>query len=593
MGPSSWVQLRQDGRMWEDRAVGVVVGAAVGDALGAPYEFGPSGALSRSGAEMQGGGSCGWEPGEWTDDTQMGLHITASLLARGGLDEGDIFDRFKAWAASGPADIGIQTSRVLGSDRPWQSAATADFELGHQAAGNGSLMRTFPAAVYFASAGAAATADAARRISALTHGDPAAGETCVVLHELVRRGLTGEDPRDCVAAALELVLPQHRSRLKSWLDPGWTPGGQNNGVCWVTLAQAIWAVRTSQTFAAALRRVVDLGGDTDTVACVTGALAGATWGMQAIPSSWTSVVHGRVPGDPRPVARDLPTLQETGIRLAHRTPAPLEPLGAPLSLVQVAPRLVATNLAGARKATGYAVVSLCRGFDHPTRQIWLIDKTDPVVNPALGLVVADTITEIERLRAEGQDVLVHCHAGQSRTALIVRAWLQQIEGLTYEDARLKAEALRPQFHPNDTFEQFLRDLPPTEPGEPDPWTPLVAANGQLDLRTTVPMPERDYPECREEWMRWAAQYNGYELLGPDLTTILRPCIDAYQRDGRVPDWCGDHLLRGWLFWHYRCLNWDHEHLDPAYGRGEWQAIVDSLRARMHRRRESGSGASHP
>jgi ADP-ribosylglycohydrolase len=86
----------------EDRVVGVLVGAAVGDALGAPYEFGPAGALARSGAEMQGGGGFGWEPGEWTDDTQMALHLAASLLAEGGLEDGDVFARFGAWLAAPP-----------------------------------------------------------------------------------------------------------------------------------------------------------------------------------------------------------------------------------------------------------------------------------------------------------------------------------------------------------------------------------------------------------------------------------------------------------------------------------------------------------
>lgn len=303
--------------MHEDRAVGAIVGAAVGDALGAPYEFGAAGALSESGAEMGGGGGFGWSPGEWTDDTQMGLHLAASLLAAGGLDEADVYARFGAWMASGPADVGVQTRRVLSSGRPWQSAAAEDFASGMRSAGNGSLMRTFPAAVFFAAAGAEASADAARRISALTHGDPLAGECCVVLHELIRAGLAGKSPRRHVELALDLVLPEHRAFLAPWLATSWEPTpGESNGVCWVTLSQAVWAVRTHASFAAAIRAVVDLGGDTDTVACVTGALAGAARGVQAIPSAWTSVVHGLVPGDPDSVASDLESLQALAYRLA-------------------------------------------------------------------------------------------------------------------------------------------------------------------------------------------------------------------------------------------------------------------------------------
>ncbi|MEU0751381.1 ADP-ribosylglycohydrolase family protein, partial [Streptomyces albogriseolus] len=86
------------------RAAGAVVGSAVGDALGAPFEFGPQGAFSArfpapgADGEMCGGG--GWDPGEATDDTQMAVLVAESLLEQGGLDLPDIFARFQRWAAS-------------------------------------------------------------------------------------------------------------------------------------------------------------------------------------------------------------------------------------------------------------------------------------------------------------------------------------------------------------------------------------------------------------------------------------------------------------------------------------------------------------
>lgn len=84
---------------WRVRAVGAIVGAAVGDALGAPFEFGPAGAFSArfpvvgAGGEMCGGG--GWEPGEATDDTQMAVLAGESLIEQGGLDLPDVFGRFQ------------------------------------------------------------------------------------------------------------------------------------------------------------------------------------------------------------------------------------------------------------------------------------------------------------------------------------------------------------------------------------------------------------------------------------------------------------------------------------------------------------------
>ena len=97
------------------RAVGAVVGSAVGDALGGPFEFGPAGAFSARflvGGDMEMCGGGGWEPGEATDDTQMAVHLGESLLERGGLDLPDIFARFQRWAAADPKDIGLQTEEA-------------------------------------------------------------------------------------------------------------------------------------------------------------------------------------------------------------------------------------------------------------------------------------------------------------------------------------------------------------------------------------------------------------------------------------------------------------------------------------------------
>ena len=66
-----------------DRAVGVVLASAAGDAMGAPYEFGA--ADPEAPCDLEGGGGFDWEPGEWTDDTQMALAVL-SVLAEGSTD---------------------------------------------------------------------------------------------------------------------------------------------------------------------------------------------------------------------------------------------------------------------------------------------------------------------------------------------------------------------------------------------------------------------------------------------------------------------------------------------------------------------------
>jgi ADP-ribosylglycohydrolase len=285
------------------RVVGTVVGAAVGDALGAPFEFGPAGAFSAKyppgescRPEMSGGG--GWDPGEATDDTQMAVLVADSLLECGGLEPADIFERFRRWAAGEPKDIGLQTEAVLTSGDPWDSAAGLHFWITGHAAGNGSLMRASTSAVYFASAGRAATMDAARRIAALTHGDRAAWEGTAVFHELVRIALADQDPIAALPDVIEQIHPDHRDRYAAILAPGWHPGmaTEFNGAVWPCLASAVWAVRTTGDYESAVRAAVDLGGDTDTVAAVTGGLAGAVYGVDAIPARWTEPLHVPVPG---------------------------------------------------------------------------------------------------------------------------------------------------------------------------------------------------------------------------------------------------------------------------------------------------------
>src|SRR5215207_6503300 len=151
------------------------------------------------------------------------LLVAESLIESDGLDEADLFGRFRRWAEADPPDIGNQTRSVLGCGLPWDVAAAEHFARFGRAAGNGSLMRTTPAAIWFSRFGNEATMDAARRISALTHGDPAAGEGCAIFHELMQVALDGGDPLAAVVDALDLVDEKNRDRWATVLAPSWTP----------------------------------------------------------------------------------------------------------------------------------------------------------------------------------------------------------------------------------------------------------------------------------------------------------------------------------------------------------------------------------
>jgi len=140
-----------------DRAAGVLLGTACGDALGAGYEFGPPLRSNRAVA-MIGGGCFGWAPGEWTDDTSMAIAIAEVTADGGSLRDEAALDliarRWAGWARNAQ-DVGVQTRSVLASagSRPsakmLAEAASAHHARTGRSGGNGSLMRTAPVALAF------------------------------------------------------------------------------------------------------------------------------------------------------------------------------------------------------------------------------------------------------------------------------------------------------------------------------------------------------------------------------------------------------------------------------------------------------------
>jgi ADP-ribosyl-[dinitrogen reductase] hydrolase len=270
------------------RAVGCVVGAAVGDALGAPFEFLPRGSFRRAfpgpllegPGEMIGGGSFGWAPGEFTDDTQMGLALARSLRVRGGYDPDDVWMRWRAWGRDA-VDVGHTTRHALGHG-DWRDVTHPDPD---RTAANGALMRAFP----LAPATLHVDDEVARAVvlhqASTTHAHPAAAWAAWLGVAAMRAALRGDEPWTALDVAVDALPDAERARFAAMLAPSWHPDDADvgNGSAWGCLAQAVWAVRGAATFEDALVAAVDLGSDADTVACVAGALAGAVHGIAAVP----------------------------------------------------------------------------------------------------------------------------------------------------------------------------------------------------------------------------------------------------------------------------------------------------------------------
>jgi ADP-ribosyl-[dinitrogen reductase] hydrolase len=161
-----------------DRALGCLLGLAVGDAIGTTLEF------SRRDehpplTDMIGGGPFRLRPGEWTDDTSMALCLADSLIACGRLDQRDLC-----------FDIGITTRQALQRflDTGDPIAGSTD----PHTAGNGSIMRLGPVALRWADDPEQAMS-AARAQSVTTHGAPAAVEGCALLAEILVEAIATGD----------------------------------------------------------------------------------------------------------------------------------------------------------------------------------------------------------------------------------------------------------------------------------------------------------------------------------------------------------------------------------------------------------------
>ena len=277
-----------------DRARGVILGLAVGDALGAAVEWDhPDQIHARYGGPLRDMvASRMWGLGEWTDDTAMALALAESLAERGVYDEDDVLARYLVWARSGPKDIGTTVSHALARARTpddARAAAAAYHQAsGGRSAGNGSLMRTAPIAVHYRD-DAGAIERMSRLDSSLTHHDELAGDACVMLNLTIAALLTGRRPPQSTSTVGRVAAEAPSMTAEQLLEPV----HRQIGFVLTALRVAFWAAMSADSFEGAVVAAANLGGDSDTNAAVTGALAGARFGAAGIPQRWLEPLHAR------------------------------------------------------------------------------------------------------------------------------------------------------------------------------------------------------------------------------------------------------------------------------------------------------------
>lgn len=269
----------------EDKIRGAIYGFAIGDAMGAVAEFETRESIKRKYGkitEILGGGWLKLKPGEVTDDTQMTLCIfdamlefvvAQDLVGRANEDFNYSYteppalldlikEKFVEWKKSGPKDIGNLCMRGISLIEQGLSP-----EYDAEALGNGSLMRALPFALINRE-------DLNIEQGLMTHNNSTCSEKIIEYTRMIQMLLNGITP-----SSLNIGLQDPSGHVSNTF---------NNSV--------YWALK-SGSFRDAVEGAVNDGGDADTIAAITGSIAGARFGYSAIPAEWIETLSSDIKSD--------------------------------------------------------------------------------------------------------------------------------------------------------------------------------------------------------------------------------------------------------------------------------------------------------
>lgn len=274
----------------KDRLYGSFLGLAIGDAVGTTVEFRERDTFEPVN-DMVGKGPFNLPAGYFTDDTSLALCLAENIIAHGNVEETDLLQRFSDWFYKGTNsstgycfDIGNTTymailnwannGSVVNNSNPWNS-------------GNGSIMRLAPVAIKHYNNPDQAYFDAVIQ-SKTTHASDECIESCILLTNILLNAFTAttkDEVFDTHIATLESV-----KNIMNTLDVS-RDEVSSSGYVIDTLHAALWCFKHTDNFKDAILLAANLGGDADTVAAVTGQIAGAFYGMKDIPIKWLEKLY--------------------------------------------------------------------------------------------------------------------------------------------------------------------------------------------------------------------------------------------------------------------------------------------------------------
>ena len=294
---------QSDGSTVYNYAMGCMVGAFLGDALGSFVEFNPNPTEEqvKAALEMPGGGPWKLDPGQLTDDSELALSQAYGLIdGKGKFSLESIARYYSKWFNSPPFDQGYTTSNAFGdlwgklsTDKDHAiSCISSAASLNQESQSNGGLMRMSPLAIWCSKLSEPDLEKAVIAELSLTHpnvGVHEAGITyCLAIQHLLA------NPGDMKGAFTKVenyIEKKPSCTIKSWLaevKAGTLPKA-NTSMGWVKIAWAftMYYLRNEQNnYYTVMKEVLSKGGDTDTNACIVGAVIGAAAGFDNLPKEW-------------------------------------------------------------------------------------------------------------------------------------------------------------------------------------------------------------------------------------------------------------------------------------------------------------------
>lgn len=303
-------------------AKAVMLGHAIGDALGVPVEFKSRIELNKNPIkDMQGGGEYNMPKGTWSDDTSMSLCTLASL-SRGKIGLKEIMENFGKWLYEGDftatgtvfdvgGTCGNAINRHFKEKRSIHKCGLAD-EFSN---GNGSLMRIHPIVLYLLYLNQDIKSHKSLKIigavSALTHAHPRSKLACGI-YAIILSKIIEKPDKSSIKEGIDLVDEVYRHYSTGWdslreeynqlshfkrLLDGIDKLDENEiyseGYVVYSLEAALWCLLKTESFEECVLKAVNLGGDSDTTAAIAGGLAGALYGLDAIPQRWLDTLLKR------------------------------------------------------------------------------------------------------------------------------------------------------------------------------------------------------------------------------------------------------------------------------------------------------------